>query len=90
MKKTAYLILLTPFLFACQSENTPEQNLEQIDKSSAREVVLSTQTVGDYTLHITTQKIWANNQVISEKIDTLKTAKQVSDTIKTPIYVTIH
>lgn len=90
MKNITYLILLTPFLFACQSENTPEQNLEQIDKLSAREVVLTTKTVGDSTLHITTQKVWANNQVIGEKIDTLKTAKQANDTIKTPIYVTIQ
>ena len=90
MKKLIYTILILPSLFACQANNEQEQNLEQIDQSAAREVILSTKTVGDSTLHISHQKIWSNNQVISEKIDTIITAKQPNDSVKTPIYVTIQ
>jgi len=90
MKKIIYIFLLTPVLFACQEEKTQEQTLEQLDKSSAREVVLSSQTVGDSIYHITTQKIWSNNNLVGEKIDTLITTKAQNDTIKTPIYVTIQ
>ena len=90
MKKLIYLALIAPLFIACQAESNQEQNLEQLDKTSAREVVLTTKTVGDSVLHITNQKIWSNNQLIGEKIDTLITAKQANDTIKTPIYVTIQ
>ncbi|MBS7334140.1 hypothetical protein [Faecalibacter bovis] len=90
MKKLLYLTLITPLLFSCQSESNQEQTLEQLDKTSAREVVLSSTTIGDTVLHITTQKIWSNNQLAGEKIDTLKTVKAANDTIKTPIYVTIQ
>ena len=90
MKKLLYLAFIAPLFIACQAESNQEQNLEQLDKSSAREVVLTTKTVGDSVLHITNQKVWSNNQLIGEKIDTLITAKQANDTIKTPIYVTIQ
>ena len=90
MKKILYIALIAPLFIACQAEADQEQNLEQLDKSSAREVILMTKTVGDSTLHITNQKIWSNNNLIAEKIDTLVTAKKVNDTIKTPIYVTIQ
>ena len=83
--------LLTAF-FACQSPQKSNQNLEQINKQSAREVVLSTQIKGDSVLHITQQKIWSNHLMITEKIDTLITHKQYTpaDSTKIPIYVTIQ
>ncbi|WP_322969275.1 hypothetical protein [Faecalibacter sp. LW9] len=93
MKKLVFSALIAPFFTACQTENTPEQNLEQLDQKSAREVILTTKTIGDSTLHITKQKIWANNQIIGEKIDTLVTAKAPNiDSANTsvPIYVTIQ
>lgn len=77
-------------LFSCQTNTQPEQTLEQLDKSSAREVVLTSAEKGDTILHITKQKIWSNNELIAEKIDTLKTVKSWNDTIKAPIYVTIQ
>lgn len=90
MKKLIYLAIITPLFIACLTENNQNQNLEQLDKSSAREVILTTKTVEDSILHITKQKIWSNNQLVGEKIDTLITKKQPTDTIKTPIYVTIQ
>lgn len=93
MKNLLYIALVAPFFVSCQVENSAEQNLEQLDQKSAREVVLSTKTVGDSTYHITTQKIWANNQIIGEKIDTLVTAKgPITDSANqsVPIYVTIQ
>ncbi|MBO6212671.1 hypothetical protein SAMN05421738_10774 [Algoriella xinjiangensis] len=92
MKKIILLTITLTTFFACQSGNNKEQNLEQIDKKSAREVVLSTKTVGDSVLHITNQKIWANDLLIGEKVDTLITHKQFSpsDSTSTPIYVTIQ
>ena len=90
MKNILYIAFIAPLFIACQAESNQEQNLEQLDKSSAREVVLSTKTIGDSTLHITNQKIWSNNQLVAEKVDTLVTPKQANDTVKTPIYVTIQ
>ena len=93
MKKLIYSALIAPLFIACQTENSSEQNLEQLDQKSAREVVLSTKTIGDSTLHITKQKIWSNNQIIAEKIDTLVTPKApVIDSANEslPIYVTIQ
>lgn len=90
MKKYIYLVVTFTTLAACQTTSEREQNLEELDKSSAREVVLSTTTIGDSVLHITNQKIWSNNQLIKESIDTIKTLKQPKDSIKTPIYVTIQ
>ena len=45
MKKILFLTLISTTFFACQSNKEENQNLEQIDKKSAREVVLSTKTV---------------------------------------------
>jgi hypothetical protein len=92
MKKTLFLILTATTFFACQTKQDENQNLEQIDKKSAREVVLSTKTIGDSVLHITNQKIWSNDLVIAEKVDTVITHKQYTptDSTKIPIYVTIQ
>ena len=93
MKKIILFALFsTTIFFACQSNQEQNQNLEQINKDSAREVVLTTQTKGDSVLHITKQKIWSNNMMIAEKIDTLITHKQYTptDSIRLPIYVTIQ
>lgn len=89
MKKLGFAIVLLA-VFSCQTNTQPEQTLEQLDKSSAREVVLTSAEKGDTILHITKQKIWSNNELIAEKIDTLKTVKSWNDTIKAPIYVTIQ
>ncbi|WP_334124917.1 hypothetical protein [Empedobacter brevis] len=92
MKKIVFLAVALTTFFACQSNQNENQNLEQIDKKSAREVVLTTETVGDSVLHITKQKIWSNDLMIAEKVDTLITHKQYTptDSTKTPIYVTIQ
>ena len=90
MKKFILLTIISFAFTACQQNLEREQNLEQLDKVSAREVVLSTSIVGDTVYHISNQKIWSNNQLVTEKIDTIKTPKQVSDSIKAPIYVTIQ
>ena len=92
MKKILFITLPLATFFACQSNQNENQNLEQIDKKSAREVVLSTKTVGDSVMHITKQKIWSNDLVIAEKVDTLITHKQYTptDSTKIPIYVTIQ
>lgn len=90
MKKIYLTVIILGSFYACQSGTEQEQKLEQLDKTSAREVTLSSKETGDTILHITNQKIWSNNQLISEKIDTLKTVKTVADSIGTPIYVTIQ
>ena len=93
MKKKIFIVILPlTLLISCQGNPEKEQNLEQLDKSSAREVILSTKENGDSIYHITQQKIWTNNQLIAEQFDTLKTVKSInpSDSTKTPIYVTIQ
>ncbi|MGV0923509.1 hypothetical protein [Empedobacter tilapiae] len=92
MKKILLITLSLTTFFACQSSQNENQNLEQIDKKSAREVVLTTETKGDSVLHITKQKIWSNDLMIAEKVDTLITHKQYTptDSTKIPIYVTIQ
>ena len=75
MKKILFITLPLTTFFACQSNQNENQNLEQLDKKSAREVVLTTETKGDSVLHITKQKIWANDMMIA---------------VKVPIYLTIQ
>lgn len=83
---------------SCQNRQS-EQALEQLDKKSAREVTLKTETRGDSVLHITTQHIWYHGEQITSKSDTLVTA--VSPNVwgsvdssatlsKVPIYVTVQ
>ncbi|MBB1148667.1 MULTISPECIES: hypothetical protein [unclassified Myroides] len=82
---------------AC-SQQQPSQNLESLDKKSAREVTLKTIPAGDSIHHITAQTIWANGQVVLESVDTITTAKNISDwgasqptsLEKIPIYVTVE
>lgn len=98
--KYLLIVVATISLISCQSTTEKEQVLETMDKGSAREVVLSTQTVGDSVYHISSQKIWAKGQVIVEKIDTIKTVIKLADwneasdstalLNKVPIYVTIQ
>lgn len=90
MKRLAYLALPVLFISCTSGGNNKEQKLEQIDKNSAREVVLTSAEVGDTVYHLTKQKIWVNNQLVAESVDTLKTVKGWNDTIKKPIYVTIQ
>lgn len=92
MKRKLLIISVFTLFYSCQSNQENSENLEQIDKKSAREVVLTTKTVGDSVFHITKQKIWANDVVINEKIDTLITSKKSipTDSASVPIYVTIQ
>lgn len=97
MKNLIHILLLTTIFYSCQ--NSSEQNLENLDKQSSREVTLSTITKKDTVLHITKQVIWLNGQVIQTKQDTIKTAlntptwDQENKNIKLneiPIYVTVQ
>lgn len=90
MKNLAYLTILSLFISCFSGGNKEEQKLEQIDKNSAREIVLTSAEVGDTVYHLTKQKIWSNNQLVAERVDTLKTVKGWNDSIKVPIYVTIQ
>ncbi|MCC9042557.1 hypothetical protein LNQ81_07620 [Myroides sp. M-43] len=90
-------ILTAITLVSCGGESK-KTDLETIDKQSAREVTLKSVVVGDSILHITSQKIWANGQLITQKTDTLKTAKEAkawgdnttTSLVKVPIYVTVE
>lgn len=90
-------ILAVMTLASCTGESK-KTDLETIDKKSAREVTIKSIVSGDSILHITSQKIWANGQLITQKTDTLKTAKDVkawgdsasTSLVKVPIYVTVE
>ncbi|WP_410878440.1 hypothetical protein [Myroides sp. DW712] len=90
---TSFLALITA---ACSQQ--PKQNLESLDKKSAREVTLKTISSGDSIYHITAQTIWVNGKMVQQKVDTITTAKNVSDwgdtqptsLEKIPIYVTVE
>lgn len=91
-------ILCVITISSCQNRRS-EQALEQLDKKSAREVTLKTETRGDSVLHITTQHIWYHGEQITSKSDTLVTAVapdtwgsiDSSATLsKVPIYVTVQ
>lgn len=98
MKKILALISMLS-LIAC-GNNEKEENLENLDKKSAREVVLTTKTHGDTVFHITKQIIWFNNEQIATAVDTVVTLKKENtwetsqdSTLsldKIPIYVTIQ
>lgn len=91
------LTLLSVFALISCSEGK-QNNLEPIDKQSAREVTLKAVVAGDSILHITSQKVWANGQLVAQKVDTLKTPKEITvwgektptTLVKTPIYVTVE
>lgn len=98
MKKIIFtLSIATAVLTSCTSSQK-ENNLESLDKKSAREVTLKTVVAGDSILHITSQSIWVNGELLTQKNDTIKTAKTVNDwgvtepiTLeKVPIYVTVE
>lgn len=89
-------IIASLILASCQSN---EQNLEHLDKKSAREVTLTTVVNGDSVYHITKQNIWFNGEKITEKADTITTplkmntwsAADSSSKLNTlPIYVTVQ
>lgn len=95
-----YLLVILGIISISSCQNRQgEQALEQLDKKSAREVTLKTETRGDSVLHITTQHIWYHGEQITSKSDTLVTA--VSPNVwgsvdssatlsKVPIYVTVQ
>lgn len=91
-------LFLSLFLLSCQSK---EQKLENLDKGSAREVMLFTHTVGDTVMHITKQTIWFKGNKITTQSDTIFTKEDGNlwvvddkkDTTKMsniPIYVTVQ
>lgn len=97
MKKITYAALLGLFFVSCTDTNT--NKLESLDKKTAREVTLTTEIVGDSVYHLVKQRIWANNELILAKIDTLKTANTIENPKvpgesvkleKVPIYVTVE
>lgn len=76
-----------------------EQQLENLNKKSAREVTLTTVTKGDTVYHLTKQSIWMNGEKITSQTDTLvttlnpKTWASDSTSVKLnqiPIYVTVQ
>lgn len=98
MKKILTIAFIA-MLVSCNN-NQKEDNLENLNKKSAREVVLSTKTNGDTVYHITKQIIWYNNEQIATAVDTVLTLKKENtwetpqdSTLsldKIPIYVTIQ
>lgn len=103
MKKGFLLLGLMAFaLVSCEESQETEQKVE---KKAAREVELSSEVVGDSTLHIVTQKFWVENKLIATKISNFKTInlKKTKDTVededgnlkpieyetKFPIFVTV-
>ncbi|MHC5200794.1 hypothetical protein [Myroides sp. LJL119] len=98
MKFKIFSVLsLMIFISSC-TQNRPNNNLSNLEKSSAREVSLSSVVKGDSIYHITKQVIWANDQIISQKTDTIITPAKISDwnqseptsLINVPIYVTVQ
>lgn len=96
--KYIFFGLAMTVLISC-TDAKQDKPLEQLDKKSAREVVLVTESKGDSVLHITKQHIWFNGEKIAEKSDTIITAKRVNtwsvaDSTQTlsevPIYVTVQ
>ncbi|AIM37921.1 hypothetical protein KO02_15410 [Sphingobacterium sp. ML3W] len=95
-----YILFVLPILiFISCADVKKEKPLETLDKKSAREVVLVTESKGDSVLHITRQHIWFNGEKIADKSDTIVTAKSVNtwtvaDSTQTlseiPIYVTVQ
>jgi lipopolysaccharide assembly outer membrane protein LptD (OstA) len=97
MKQALSLFAIILLLLSCQEE--AKQNLEEINKKSAREVTLMTVQNGDTVYHITRQLIWLQGEKIAEKTDTIITANKATlwsekDTTlllnKVPIYVTVQ
>ncbi|MGG5507355.1 MULTISPECIES: hypothetical protein [unclassified Myroides] len=98
MKKAILVIGTITLLASACTQQQSSQNLESLDKKSAREVTLKTVSVGDSIYHITAQTIWVNGQMIQQKVDTITTAKNINDwgasqptsLEKIPIYVTVE
>jgi len=99
MKHISLCLFISILGISCSG--TDQNNLESIDKKSAREVVLRTVIEGDTILHISNQTIWANNTIIATRTDTIKTPLKAPvwgenptndnvDMQKPPIYVTVE
>ncbi len=93
------LILTAALLGLASCGNEQAQNLEQLDKKSAREVTLMTQKQGDSVWHISKQIIWYNGEKIAERYDTIITPSTLNtwgggDSSQQlsliPIYVTVQ
>lgn len=93
------LAVFTLFLIL-SCTNKQQQNLETLNKKSAREVTLTTVTKGDTVYHLSHQIIWYNGEKLKETTDTI-TTKLVENTWETdstkieklntiPIYVTVQ
>lgn len=103
MKKSFLLLGLMAFaLVSCEQVQETEQSVE---KKAAREVVLSSETVGDSVSHKVTQSIWIAGKVVRTSTYEFKTKalKKAKDTVeaedgsiktveheaKFPIFVTV-
>ncbi len=92
-----FLIGLTALFTSC-TNSAQTNNLTHLEKTAAREVSLKTVVQGDSIFHITSQTIWANDQIISTKTDTIKTLKEIPDwnantptsLVNIPIFVTVQ
>ncbi|MDM1043249.1 hypothetical protein HX004_02710 [Myroides sp. 1354] len=98
MKKAIGIASFIALIATACTQQQSTQNLESLDKKSAREVTLKTITSGDSIYHITAQTIWVNGKMVQQKVDTITTAKNFSDwgdnqptsLEKIPIYVTVE
>ena len=94
-----FILGISITLFSC-GNNSEDKPVEDLNKKSAREVVLTTKTNGDTVYHITKQNIWYNNEQIATAIDTIVTLKKANtweatkdstmSLDKIPIFVTIQ
>lgn len=96
MKKLA-LICCVIGLLSCEDK---QNNLENLDKKSAREVTLTTVTKNDIVYHLTKQIIWVNGEKLVEKTDTIQTklvestwevdSSKIKKLNTIPIFVTVQ
>lgn len=105
MKKLLLLAVIAAAFVSCKEAEDTE-GVASPEKKGGREVVLSTIVQADSTLHVTSQKIWMNGQLVKSETTSFKTvnAPKVKDTIegdngeakviehdtKLPIFVTVQ
>lgn len=96
--KISIISIVFAILFCSACTQQTANTLETLDTKSSREVTIKAEVAGDSILHLTHQKIWVNGQIVAQKTDTIKTAKEITawgeinpiSLVKTPIYVTVE
>ena len=83
MKKLFLMLALVAMFFVACKEEEQTQTETGPDKKGGREVVLSTIVQQDSTIHMTTQKIWMNGQIVKTETTSFKTINPpiVKDTV---------